>query len=108
MDPSHGRGDLRRVAERRPHLDRSRGALDRVTIALEREEQSVAAELQQVAAAIVGETQHRPEHPVEDLGQLLRSDTSAPGELLRQVREAGDVDEAEGALEAAPPLSGRV
>ena len=67
--------------------------MDRVIWSLEEEEECVAPELQQLAPSQVTERDHRAEDPVEDLGELLRSDPPVGRQPLGEVGEPGDVGE---------------
>ena len=70
----------------------SRGMLRRVVVAEEQHER-VAAELQQHAVLDVGDAEQVGEAGVDRVGHLLGADTPELGELLRELREPGDVDE---------------
>ena len=72
----------------------------------EQEQQRVAAELQQLATPGGGDPQHRAEHPVEGLDNLLGADPTTPGELLGERREARHVGEDERAVNDPPELTG--
>ena len=77
-------------------------------LGVEREQQRVAAELQQAAALLVGDTEHARKDVVQDLGQLLRPDSTPARQALGERGESGDVDEATRRVETAPTRAGRV
>ena len=59
----------------------------------EEEEQGVAAELQQARAFGIRHRQQLGEAPTDRVGQLFGPDPAPPRDVLRELREAGDVDE---------------
>ena len=93
----HGGGRAQRGA----HLDGCVAGLFGVVVAAEEEEQRVAAELQQLAAAGRRDGEHRPEHPVERLDDLLGADPAVPGQPLGERGEARDVGEDQRAVDRA-------
>ena len=68
--------------------------------------QRVAAELEQAAAVGDGEIEERDEAGVDRRRQLLRTRLPEPGQSLRELGEARDVDEGDGALELLVQLLG--
>ncbi|MCU0263627.1 MAG: hypothetical protein MUF09_08125 [Candidatus Nanopelagicales bacterium] len=107
-EPPHRRGHSRGLPQRRAHLDRRVAGLLRVVRAREEEQQRVAAELEQLTAARPGDPQHRAEHPVQRLDDLLGTDPPAPRQLLGQRREARHVGEHERPVHDPPQLPGRL
>ena len=59
----------------------------------EEQQQRVAAELDQTAAVLIGRGEQLAEHESDDVGDLLGSHPAEPGQPLRHLREARDVDE---------------
>ena len=88
------------------HVGRGADRPDGVVLAGEEEQHGVAAPLHQVAALTAGVREQRPEGGVEDVAELLGAHRPLPGQPPGQRREAGDVDEGEGPLDAAVPLVG--
>ncbi len=105
-EPARRRGHGGRGAQRGPHLDGGVAGLLGVVLAPEEEEQGVAAELQQLAAAGCRDGEHRPEHPVERLDDLLGADPALPGEPLGECGEPRDVREHQGAVDGAVQCAG--
>ena len=100
----HGRG----LAQRRAHLDRRVTRLLGVVRPREEEQQCVPAELQQLTAPRARDPQHRAEHAVEGLDDLLGADPAPSRQLLGQGGEARHVGEHERPVDDAPQLSGRL
>ena len=69
-----------------------------VIVALEEQEQRVAAELDEIATLAASDTQEGVESGVQDESELLGARPSELGEPFRQLGEARDVGEHEGAL----------
>ena len=102
LHPADRQRLLDRRAQRGPHLHRGGGGLLRVIVADEQQQQGVPTELEQRAASLEGDVEHRPEHPVQDVGELLDADATAHRQAFGERREAGDVDEAEASVELLP------
>ena len=108
VDPPDRGGKGPGLAQGGAHGDRPPRAMRGVVVAGEGQEQGVAAELQERAALGVRDLEHPGEHVVQDFGELLGADATAPGQPLRQGREPRDVDEAAGRLQRPPARAGRV
>ena len=64
-----------------------------MSVTHEREEEGVATEAEQITALVAGLAQEIGERAEEDLGQFLRTRLALLGELLRELRESGNVGE---------------
>jgi hypothetical protein len=105
-DPPGARLEPTDVGEARLHPERGPRGASRVARAGEEQEECVAAELQEPAAGPVRDLQQRLEAGPDRVGDLLGTDLAVPGEALGHLREAGDVDEQQGALDRAGGLVG--
>ena len=98
---THRRGFRGCLAQADPHLHGCVAGLLGVVRPGEEEEQGVTAELEHLSAAGRGETQHRPEDPVQGLDDLLRADPTAARQSLREGGEPRHVGEHEGPVDDA-------
>ena len=90
------------------HLARGAACHLRVPIAVEQQQHGVAAPLHESGAVLVGGREELLEDHVQDVAHLLGADLAAAGELLRQVRETGDVREHGRAVDRAVRHVGHV
>ena len=56
----------------------------------------------------VGDLEHLAEDAIEDVGQLLGADPAAARQPLGELRETGEVDEAQGRIDLLPVPTRRV
>ena len=108
VEPARRRRPAGCPAQRGTHLHRRGAGLNGVVPAVEVQQQGVAPELQQSAAPVVGDVQHGAEDRAQHVRQLLGPDPAPPRQPLRQLREAGDVDEHERGLDRSERLARRV
>ena len=83
-------------------------ARGRVLVTVEEQAQRVAAEFQEVATGREGDVEQRGEGVVEDRGELLGTHPATARQPFRELREAGNVGEAEGPGDHRPLFVGSV
>jgi hypothetical protein len=85
------------------HLDGGAARPRGMVVAAEEQQDGVAAPLDEPRSLDVGGGEQVGEAAVERVAHLLRADLPAAREALRQLREAGDVDKRDRALDRLPP-----
>ena len=90
------------IPESGAHFDRRSARPVGMLGTFEQQQEPVATELQQPTTPRVGEIEHRAERTIQNIGQLLSTETSPPDKPLGQAREARNVDKAETRVERLP------
>ena len=94
------------LVQRSAHLQRCCGSTKGVTAAREEQKERVAPELEEGRAVGVGIGEQAAEAGPDELGDVLGADPTQAPQSLGHGREPGDVDEHDGALDAAMQLVG--
>ena len=102
LDVRAGHFDPADLTQRPPHPHRRAAGVRHVIVFLEQQQQRVAAELDEAAVVGVGDRQQVGEAGLDRVRDLLGALLPHLRELLGQLREAGDVDEDDGALRRPP------